>query len=47
MPAAPTTTHYVIEYDAAGHVWVESAGQYDADYNAVKGTVNACYLAES
>ena len=30
---AISTTHYVVEYDAAGHVWVEPPGQYDATYN--------------
>jgi hypothetical protein len=33
MHSAPTATHYVVEYDSAGHVWVEPPGQYDAAYN--------------
>jgi hypothetical protein len=33
LNTVPTTTHYVVEYDAAGHVWVEPPGQYDASYN--------------
>ena len=34
MRVAPATTHYVVEYDSAGDVWVEPPGQYDAGYNA-------------
>ncbi len=46
MPSAPTTTRYVIEYDAAGHVWVEPAGQYDATYNPSHAAASGgCYLA--
>ena len=33
MRVAPSTTHYVVEYDSSGHVWVELPGQYDAAYN--------------
>jgi hypothetical protein len=33
MHDALATTHYVVEYDSAGHVWVEPPGQYDATYN--------------
>jgi hypothetical protein len=33
MHSVPATTHYVVEYDSAGHVWVEPPGQYDATYN--------------
>jgi hypothetical protein len=33
VSTVPKTTHYVVEYDAAGHVWVEPPGQYDASYN--------------
>jgi hypothetical protein len=34
LPSAPPTTHYVVEFDSAGHVWVEPPGQYDAGYDA-------------
>ena len=30
---AISTTHYVVEYDSAGHIWVEPPGQFDATYN--------------
>jgi hypothetical protein len=33
MRVAPDTTHYVVEYDSAGNVWVEPPGQYDAAFN--------------
>jgi hypothetical protein len=33
LRTAPSTTHYVVEYDSSGHVWVEPPGQYDATYN--------------
>jgi hypothetical protein len=33
LPRAPATTSYVIEYDAAGHVWVAPPGSYGASYN--------------
>ncbi len=46
MPSAPTTTHYVIEYDASGHVLVEPPGLYVASYSPVRdASSNACYLA--
>ncbi len=32
MQSAPRTTHYVIQYDSSGHVWIEPPGQYDATY---------------
>ena len=47
LPTAPASTQYVIEYDAAGHVWVEPPGQYDAAYNPNRGAVTACYLVGS
>lgn len=28
-----STTHYVVEYDSVGHVWVEPPGRFDASYN--------------
>ena len=31
---APNTASAVIEYDAAGHIWVEPAGIYGTTYNA-------------
>jgi hypothetical protein len=31
---APGTRSYVIEYDAAGHVWIAPPGQYPATYNS-------------
>jgi hypothetical protein len=33
LPSAPATTHYVVEFDSAGNVWVEPPGQFDATYN--------------
>lgn len=33
MHNALDPTHYVIEYDAHGNVWIEPAGSYDAKYN--------------
>ena len=36
------TTHYVIEYDSSGNVWVEPPGQYDASYNSAQGSFTAC-----
>jgi hypothetical protein len=45
MPSAPLTTHYVIEYDAAGHIWVAPPGKYDAAYSPARdATSDACYL---
>jgi len=36
------TTHYVLEYDSSGNVWVESPGQYDPSYNPAHGSPDAC-----
>jgi hypothetical protein len=36
MRVAPSTTHYVVEYDSSGNVWVEPPGQYDAAYNPAR-----------
>ena len=36
------TTHYVLEYDSSGHVWVEPPGQYDTTYVAAHGSFIAC-----
>lgn len=33
LHAAISTTHYVVEYDSIGHVWIEPPGQYDATYD--------------
>ncbi len=33
MQTPPGTTFYVIEYDAAGHVWVAPPGSYQVSYN--------------
>jgi hypothetical protein len=35
MRVPPSTSHYVVEYDSSGNVWVEPPGQYDAAYNSV------------
>jgi len=35
-------THYVLEYDSSGNVWVEPPGQYDTNYNPAHGSLNAC-----
>jgi hypothetical protein len=36
------TTHYVLEYDSSGNVWVEPPGQYDPSYNPAHGSPDAC-----
>lgn len=33
LGVAPPTSHYVIEYDASGHVWVAPTGIYQTTYN--------------
>lgn len=38
----PGTTHYVIEYDSSGNVWVEPPGQFDASYNPAQGDYTDC-----
>jgi hypothetical protein len=38
-------THYVLEYDSSGNVWVEPPGQYDTSYNPADGSSNACAAA--
>ena len=45
LKAAPGTQFYVLEYDAAGHVWVESPGQYDAAYVAANDASNEAACA--
>jgi hypothetical protein len=46
LASAPLTAHYVIEYDAAGQIWVNPPGQYDAGYSPVRDTSSdACYTA--
>jgi hypothetical protein len=46
MASAPRATHYVIEYDASGHILVEPPGHYAAAYSPIRDTSsNACYLA--
>jgi hypothetical protein len=45
---APSTSNYVIEYDSAGHVWVEGPGVYDSSYNSGRDfdlNGNACNVA--
>jgi hypothetical protein len=42
MSQVPETTHYVIEYDSSGNVWVEPPGQYDSSYNPARGTYTDC-----
>ena len=37
LPSPPGTTHYVIEYDSSGHVWVAPPGIYQPTYNAGQG----------
>jgi hypothetical protein len=34
LHTAPGTTHYVIEYDSSGHVWIAPPGSYQPTYNA-------------
>ena len=29
LHGAPTTTHYLIEFDSSGHVWIAPPGAYD------------------
>jgi hypothetical protein len=36
MQNALDPTHYVIEFDGQGNVWIESAGTYDAKYNPAR-----------
>ena len=36
------TTHYVLEYDSSGNIWIEPPGQYDTSYNPAHGSLNAC-----
>ena len=36
------TSHYVIEYDSSGNVWVEPPGEYDTGYNPDNGSFTAC-----
>jgi hypothetical protein len=36
------TTHYVVEYDSSGNVWVEPPGQYDTSFNQAHGSNAAC-----
>ncbi|MGO9853817.1 MAG: hypothetical protein ACLPYY_02075 [Acidimicrobiales bacterium] len=42
MRQPPQTTHYVIEYDSSGNVWVEPPGQYDTSYDPAQGSFTAC-----
>ncbi len=42
MPQPPEATHYVIEYDSSGNVWVEPPGTFDASYNPAHGSYTAC-----
>jgi Domain of unknown function (DUF4190) len=48
LRVAPPTSHYVVEYDSNGRVWVEGPGTYDATYNAAQDlevNPNACNVA--
>jgi hypothetical protein len=46
LPSAPLTVHYVVEYDAAGDIWVNPPGQYDATYSPERdASSDACYTA--
>jgi hypothetical protein len=42
LTQVPDTTHYVVEYDSSGNVWVEPPGQYDPSYNPAHGSPDAC-----
>jgi hypothetical protein len=42
LAQVPETTHYVIEYDSSGNVWVEPPGQYDSSYNSARGSYTDC-----
>jgi hypothetical protein len=44
LRTAPATTHYVIEYNSSGKVWVEAPGVYDTRYNPSR-SFNASGLA--
>lgn len=35
-------SQYVIEYDGAGHVWVEPAGTFDTTYDPAHGSYKSC-----
>jgi hypothetical protein len=48
LHTAPGTTHYVIEYDSSGHVWIAPPGIYEPTYNAGQsfdGNPNICLAA--
>jgi hypothetical protein len=48
LERTPNSSHYIIEYDSSGHVWVEGPGTYDATYNATQdygSNPNACSVA--
>ncbi len=42
LPAALDPSHYVMEYDPSGNVWVESAGVYDQSVNRAHASYQAC-----
>ena len=42
LAQVPEATHYVIEYDSSGNVWVEPPGQYDSSYNSARGSYTDC-----
>ena len=33
MHSPPSTDHYVVEYDSAGHIWVAPPGAYGSAFN--------------
>jgi hypothetical protein len=36
LASAPSPAHFVIEYDASGHVWIEPPGRFDPTYNPAR-----------
>lgn len=48
LATAPTTSHYVVEYDSAGDVWVAPANTFELSYDAAQDpgvNANACAAA--
>ncbi len=47
LSTAPGTDAYVVEYDAAGNVWVAPPGTYEASYHPGRGSgsAGACHVA--
>src|SRR5579872_763166 len=46
LRVAPSTTHYVVEYDSQGNVWVDGPGRYDASYNPSLDPLNNSHACD-